>query len=116
MRNAKKIFMAKNIFCDNRVETAVAAEKTNFKRNTVDAWPSYGYFKQQTYDYCVDNKNMPENSIMYLNQGYQSQKDNKRVCHVDYFLVGQVNECLNPPKNLETYEFKDTKAKMFRPR
>ena len=51
---------------------------------------------------------MPENSIMYLNQGYQSWKDNKKVYYADYFLIGQVNECLNPPKNLETYEFKDT--------
>ena len=30
------------------------------------------------------------------------------------FLIGQVNECLNPPENLETYEFKDREVKMFR--
>ena len=59
---------------------------------------------------------MPENSIMYLNQGYQSWKDNKKVYYIDYFLIGQVNECLNPPENLETYEFKDREVKMFRPR
>ena len=34
---------------------------------------------------------------------------------MDYFLTGQVNECLNSPENLETYEFKDREVKMFRP-
>ena len=59
---------------------------------------------------------MPKNSVIYMNQGYQSYKDNKKVYYVDYFLIGQVNECLNPPENLETYEFKDREVKMFRPR
>ena len=34
---------------------------------------------------------------------------------MDYFLTGQVNECLNSPENLETYEFKDREVMMFRP-
>lgn len=68
--------MSKNIFSDNRVETTVTAGKTNFKRNTVDIWPDHGYFKQQPCEYGVDKENFPENSIVYLNQGYQSYKDN----------------------------------------
>ena len=35
---------------------------------------------------------------------------------MDYFLIGQVNECLNLPENFETYKFKDREVKMFRPR
>ena len=46
------------------IETTVTAEKTNFKRNTVDVWPNYGYFKQQVCDYSVNKENMPENSII----------------------------------------------------
>ena len=116
IRNTNKVSMSKNIFSDNRVETTVTAEKTSFKRNTVDVWPSYGYFKQQPSDYSVDKENMFENSIMYLNQGYQSWKDTNKVYYINYFLIGQINECLNPPENLETYEFKDREVKMFRPR
>ena len=116
IRNANKISMSKNIFCENWVETAVIGEKISFKRNTVDVWPSYGYFQQQACDYDVDKENMPENSIIYMNQGYQSSKDNKKFYCADYFLIGQVNECLNPTENLKTYEFKDREVKMFRPR
>ena len=39
--------MSKTIFSDNRIETTLTAEKTSFKRNTIDVWPDYGYFKQQ---------------------------------------------------------------------
>ena len=106
--------MTKNIFVDNRIEITV--EKTSFKRNTVDVWPNYGYFKQQPCNYGMDKENMPEKSIIYLNLGYQSYKDNKTVYYADYFLLGQVNECLNPRQNIEAYEFKDREVKMFRPR
>ena len=112
-----KFFMSKNrAESNNRVATTLTGEKTSFKRNTIDVWPSYRYFKQQPCHYGVDKKNMPENSIICLNQGYQSWKDNKKVFYADYFLNGQVNECLNPPENLEIYEFKDREVKMFRPR
>ena len=58
---------------------------------------------------------MPENTVLYINQGYQSYKDNKKVYYADYLIVGQINQCLNPPENIETYGFKDNKAKMYRP-
>ena len=114
VKDTNKISMTKNIFVDNRIEITV--EKTSFKRNTVDVWPNYGYFKQQPCNYGMDKENMPEKSIIFLNQGYQSYKDNKTVYYADYFLLGQVNECLNPRQNIEAYEFKDREVKMFRPR
>ena len=90
IKDTNKISMSKNIFGDNRIETFVTAEKTSFKRNTVDIWPNYGYFKQQPCDYGVDKENMPENSIICVNQGYQSYKDNKEVYYAGYFLIEQV--------------------------
>ena len=88
IRDANKISMSKNIFGDNKVETTVTAEKTSFKRNAVDIWPNYGCFKQQPCDYGVEKENMPENSIIYVNQGGHSYKDNKKVYFADYFLIG----------------------------
>ena len=77
--------MTKTIFSDNRVETAITAEKNSFKRNTVDVWPNYGYFKQQPYDFSVEKGNLPGNSIYYVNQGYQSVKDNKKYIMPIFF-------------------------------
>ena len=58
---------------------------------------------------------MPENTIYDLNQGYQPWKDNKKIFYGDYFILGQVNECLNPSENLESYEFKDREVSLYHP-
>ena len=50
IKEVNKISMSKNIFGDNRIKTFLTAEKTSIKRNTVDIWPNYGYFKQQPCD------------------------------------------------------------------
>ena len=107
--------MTKNILGDNRIETTVMEEKTTFKRNTTNIWKEYGYFKQQPCGYGLDKENLPENSIIYLNQGYQSYKDNKNLYYGDYFLVGQINECLNLPEDFENYELAEREVKMFHP-
>ena len=78
IRDSNKISMTKTIFSDNRVETAITAKKTSFKSNTIDVWPDYGYFKQQPCDFGIEKEHFPENSIFYLNQGYQSVKGNKK--------------------------------------
>ena len=101
IRDSNKISMSKNIFSDNKVETTITAEKTSFKRNTVEVWPDYGYFKQQPCDFWIDKENIPKNSIFYLNQGYQLVKDNKDIYYGNYFLIRQVNECLNPSEDLQ---------------
>ena len=116
IRNSNKISMTKNIFSDNCVETAITAEKTSFKRNTVDVWPGYGYFKQQPCDFTIEKENFPENSIFYLNQSYQSVKGNKKIYYANMFLIGQVNECFNPPEDLHSYECGDQEEKMYRPK
>ena len=99
VRGADKILMVKNIFGNDRIETTLTAEKTmSFKRNTTDVCPSYGYFKQQPCDFGTDKENMPK--MFYINLGYQSFKDNKKVYYANYFTLVQVNECSNPPENL----------------
>ena len=64
--DSNKIFMMKNIFSDNRAETAITAEKTSFKRNTINIWPDCGFFRQQPCDFSDEKENFPENSIYYI--------------------------------------------------
>ena len=42
--------------------------------------------------------------------------DNKKIYYADMFLIGQVNECLNPPEDLHSYECGDREVKMYRPK
>ena len=59
---------------------------------------------------------MPENPTIYVNQGYQLFKDNKKIYYGDYFLIGQVKECINPPPHLQNYKDQDKELIMYRPR
>ena len=86
-------------------------EKSSFKRNTIGIWPEYDYFKQQSFG--IERENFRENSIFYLNQGYQSVKVNKKIYYADHFLIGQVNKCLNLPEDLKNYKCEDREVKMY---
>ena len=111
IRDSNKISTLKNIFSDNRVETTITAEKSSFKRNTIDIWPEYDYFKQQSFG--IEKENFLENSIFYVNQGYQSVKVNKKIYYAEHFLIGQVNKCLNLPEDLKNYKWEDREVKMY---
>ena len=90
--------MTKNVF-DGRVETTLTAEKgACFKRNATDVRKKFGFFKQQACDFSLEKANMPEMTIFYVNQAYQSYKDNKKVYYCDFYVLGQVTPCLNPPR------------------
>ena len=108
--------MTKNIF-DGAVESTLTVEKfTSFERNTADVWKNYGYFKQQPCDFSTEKAILPENTIIYTNQAYQSYKDNKKAYYVHYYLLGQVNQCLNLPEDLQNYECLPNEAKIYRPK
>ena len=111
VRDANKISMIKNAFGD----TTLTAEKSSFKRNTTNLWPEFGFFKQQPCDYGMGKENQPESTVFYINQAYHSYKDNKKVYYADFFIIGQIKYCLSPPENIESYEFKEREAKMYRP-
>ena len=98
------------------IETTITVEKSVFMRNTANIWPDYGYFKQQPCDFGIDKENMPKNPNLYINQGHQSVKDNKKIYYADYFLIGQVNECGNPSENLQDYKCQNREVIMYRPR
>ena len=108
----------KLVLPDKNIETIIVATKfeNGNGKNTTCAWPEYGYFKQQPCDFGMEKENFPENSIIYLSQGYLTIKDNRKLYYADYHIIGQVNECINPPEDLENYVCQDREIKIYRPR
>lgn len=51
--------------------------------------PAYGYFKEQPCEFHMDKDNFSENSMIFINQGYLTVKDNKRTFYADYYILGQ---------------------------
>ena len=64
----------------------------------------------------MEKENFPENSISYLNQGYLTLKDNRKLYYADCYIIGQINECIFPPEDLENYVCQDREVKLYRPR
>ena len=50
----------------------------------------------------------------YVNQGYLSYKDNKKIYYTDIFIAGQIVPLLNQPEKLDEYELKENEVKILR--
>ena len=102
IRKSDRISLTKNFALTKKknIETTIVASKFDDNgqsqvTNCTRIWPEYGYFKQQPCDFHMDKDNFPENSILYINQGHLSVKDNKRMFYADCYLLGQVIEAIN---------------------
>ena len=54
--------------------------------------------------------------FFYINQGYQSFKDNKKVYYNDVYVIVQIMPLSQQPKNIENYELKEDEVKIVQPR
>ena len=75
--------MTKVLEKNGRTEMTVSTKKEKRKRNSTDLWGKNGFFISQVCDFSLEREYLPENTIFYLNQGYLSYKDNKRIYYVD---------------------------------
>ena len=118
IKRSSEISLTKNIALpEQNIESITAATKfeNGNGKSTTCIWPKPGYFKQQPCDFHMDKENFPENSVIYINQGYLLTKDNKKLYYADYYIVGQVIECINPPGDISNYVCKDRGVKVYRP-
>ena len=82
--------MTKNLaFPDKTVETMLLATKleNGNRKNKTNIQLDHGYFKQQPYDFDLDKENLPENYLNYINQGYLTIKDSRKVFYANFFLI-----------------------------
>ena len=64
----------------------------------------------------IEKANLPENTIFYVNQGYQLRKDRKKVYYTDVFIVAQIMPLAHQPADVESYLLKEDEVKILRPR
>ena len=88
--------------------------KDQEKKNNETLWVEYGHFCLQACDFPIEKTNLPENAIFYINQGYLSHKDNKKIYHSDIFIIEQITPLLYQPKNIVDYVPKEDEVKILR--
>ena len=83
--NIKKVFENGN----DRTEMSlsIVSQSEEKKPNSVPMWKNNGFFADECCDFSIEKVNMPENTLFYVNQGYQSYKDDKKVYYNDVFII-----------------------------
>ena len=110
----------KMVLPEKKIQATIIASKFDDDSGQVSSssriWQQYGYFNQQPSDFNMKKNNYPENSIIYINQGYLTIKNSKKMYYGDHFIIGQIIEAINPPENIAKYVCKDREVKYYRPR
>ena len=102
---------------DDRTEVTVATVNSEEKvKKSINLWENIGYFGTESCDFSIEKANLPENTIVYINQAYQSFKDGKKVYYNDVFIIAQIMPLAQQPKEIESYQLKDNEVKILRPR
>ena len=64
----------KKVIGKDKVEMKIST--TN--EDTIFLWDKPGYFQNDLVDFSIEKTNLPENTLFYLNQGYQTYKEDKK--------------------------------------
>ena len=118
---SKQISLTKNIsFPEKNIETTIVASEFDDENGQVFStsriWPEVGYFNNQLTDFNMKKVNYPDNLVIYVNQAYLTVQNSKKKFYVNFYLIGQIIEALNPPENIANYVCKDCEVKIYKPR
>ena len=109
-----KIFESGNDRTEMTLSTNATTQEKPIK--CINMWKNYGFFGAESCDFSIEKANMPENTLFYINQGYQSYKDAKKVYYNDVYTIAQIMPLALQPKDIESYELKDNEVKILRAR
>ena len=115
IQNSTGLCMTKIIESGNdRTEMTLSTNSTEEKPvKCINMWKNHGFFGTESSDFGIEKANMPENTIFYVNQGYQSYKDGKKVYYNDLYIIAQIMTLAQQPKDIESYQLKDDKVKIL---
>ena len=115
IKNSAKMTMTKVIEDSRgRSEIKVTVDKDQERKNSETLWVNYCHFCFQACDFPIEKANLPENTISYINQGYLSHKDNKKIYYSNNFIIGKITPLLYQPKNIADFVPKEEEAKILR--
>ena len=102
---------------DERTEVTVATVNSEEKvKKSINLWENFGYFGPESCNFSIEKANLPENTIFYINQAYQSFKDGKKLYYNDVFNIAQIMPLAHQPKEIESYQLKDNEVKILQPK
>ena len=98
----------------SKMEMQVEASSNEKKSKAVNLWSRQGFFLGECSNFNLVKANLPENTLMYVNQGYRAMKDEKKCYYNDLYIIGQIMSLAQQPEDVETYECSPDEAKILR--
>ena len=79
-------------------------------------WKKNGFFKDVRAELSLEKVNIPENCLIYINQGFLSTVKNGEIAmYLDNFIIGQLIIAANQPKDIESYVCSQNEVKLLSP-
>ena len=75
---------------------SLSITKKDKEKKSVTMWTRNGFFANECCDFSLEKANLPGNTLLYVNQGYQSYKDGKKMLLLRY-LHCCANHAAGPP-------------------
>ena len=77
-------------------------------------WKENGFFKEIKPEMNIEKANIPENTLLYINQGFISTvKSGELAMYVHNFIIGQLIVAANQPENINEYSFKENELMLL---
>ena len=77
-------------------------------------WKKDGFFKDVRADLNLEKVNIPENCLLYANQGFLSTvKSGEIAMYLHNFVIGQLIIAANQPKDIDTYVCSKNEVKLL---
>ena len=76
-------------------------------------WTRNVFFADECCDFSLEKTNLPDNTLLYVNQGYPSYKEGKKCYYNDIYIVAQIVPLAHRPKDFGFYDCKDDEVKIY---
>ena len=77
-------------------------------------WKENGFFKEIKPEMNIEKANVPENTLLYINQGFISTvKNGELAMYVHNFIIGQLIIAANQPADINEYACKENEVKLL---
>ena len=93
---------------ENRTEMCLSTTKKSEEKKpkSVTMWSRNVFFADECSDLSLKKADLPENTLFYVNQGYQSYKDGKKCSYTDFYIIAQIMPLVHQPKDIKSYNCK----------
>ena len=96
-----------------KTQLLVTSNDSQEKLSGERVWKNNSFFQDFRPDLNLEKKNIPENTLFYINQSLLSTVKNRDIAMYNHnFILGQLIVAANQPSDINAYECKENEVKL----